>query len=391
MASTVALTRRISKLIEEYDAQGHHRTGTDVDRRSGEWLAEEVRGLGLEPELVPVHLDRVEPRACWMEVDGERIDGVPLFDCSYTGRDGIVGDLREAGHGGVIGLAASPPNGEPTALLEARRTGPERALVVVTEGRTPGLALLNAPHFTAPFGPPVMQVESEHGPRLREAARRGATVRAVIHAERVSSDTFNVLATLPGTDPARTLAVNTPRSGWWEVASERGGGIACWLEVMRAFIAHRPASTVIFAANTGHELGFYGLEVLLAARPTLATDATWLHFGANIGAAAATQGNIAASDVRLGEAFQRALQGAGTRETRLVVRDARESSGGGGEMAIVHRRGGRRYAALTNDNALFHMREDRYPSSVDVPQVAAFASGSIAFARMLADRPPSGD
>ena len=31
--------RRVAAVIEAYDAQGNHRTGTQVDRQSGDWLA----------------------------------------------------------------------------------------------------------------------------------------------------------------------------------------------------------------------------------------------------------------------------------------------------------------------------------------------------------------
>ena len=45
---------------------------------------------------------------------------------------------------------------------------------------------------------------------------------------------FNVVAVVSRTDGAPPLVVMTPRSGWWSCASERGGGFACWLEIMRA-------------------------------------------------------------------------------------------------------------------------------------------------------------
>jgi hypothetical protein len=43
--------QRIGAIVRAYEEQGDHRTGTDVDRFSGEWLAAEVRGIGLEPVL----------------------------------------------------------------------------------------------------------------------------------------------------------------------------------------------------------------------------------------------------------------------------------------------------------------------------------------------------
>ena len=42
-------------------------------------------------------------------------------------------------------------------------------------------------------------------------------------------------------------------------ASERGGGLACWLEIMRAVRNGKPARDVLFVASSGHELGHLGL------------------------------------------------------------------------------------------------------------------------------------
>jgi len=40
-----AVEQRVAAVIEAYDAQGNHRTGTEVDRLSGEWLVSQVRRL----------------------------------------------------------------------------------------------------------------------------------------------------------------------------------------------------------------------------------------------------------------------------------------------------------------------------------------------------------
>ena len=50
----------------------------------------------------------------------------------------------------------------------------------------------------------------------------------------------------------------TVRSSWWQSTSERGGGLVCWLESLRALIASPPLCDVIFTANSGHELPSMG-------------------------------------------------------------------------------------------------------------------------------------
>jgi hypothetical protein len=88
-----ALEQRIAAVIQAYDAQGNHRTGTEVDNASAEWLAEQVRQLGAEPSLEPFTLDRLDPQSCYLHVDGRRIDGVPAFDAGFTNAEGVPGEL----------------------------------------------------------------------------------------------------------------------------------------------------------------------------------------------------------------------------------------------------------------------------------------------------------
>jgi hypothetical protein len=76
--------QRVSTVIEAYDAQGNHRTGSEVDRQSGGWLAGEVRRLGVQPVLEPFRFNRVDLRSCYLRIADRRIDGVPLFDAGFT-------------------------------------------------------------------------------------------------------------------------------------------------------------------------------------------------------------------------------------------------------------------------------------------------------------------
>src|SRR5215471_6186591 len=76
--------QRVASVIQAYDSQGNHRTGTEVDQKSAEWLARQVRGLGVEPSLEAFTLSRIDPQSCYLRVAGRRIDGVPLFDSGFT-------------------------------------------------------------------------------------------------------------------------------------------------------------------------------------------------------------------------------------------------------------------------------------------------------------------
>jgi hypothetical protein len=86
--SSDALEQRIADVIAAFDAQGNHRTGTPVDNASAEWLARQVQQLGAEPELEPFTLNRVDPQSCYLRIADRRIDGVPLFDATFTDGEG---------------------------------------------------------------------------------------------------------------------------------------------------------------------------------------------------------------------------------------------------------------------------------------------------------------
>ena len=104
---------RISNVIGEYDAQGIHRTATTTDEASAHWLADHVRAAGLEPRLEGYDVHRLDPGECFLELDGRRIEGVPLFDCTYTDVDAFLasfarrrcrGKLRWSKWNGTISL-----------------------------------------------------------------------------------------------------------------------------------------------------------------------------------------------------------------------------------------------------------------------------------------------
>src|SRR5262245_43357381 len=76
--------RRIAAVIAEYEAQGFHRTATAVDDASGAWLADQVRQAGLHAALEPFRVNRVDLMTCALIVANRRIEGIPLFDGSFT-------------------------------------------------------------------------------------------------------------------------------------------------------------------------------------------------------------------------------------------------------------------------------------------------------------------
>jgi hypothetical protein len=375
---------RVARIVAAFERQGIHRTGTDVDRVSAEWLAAEVRGAGLTPALEAFPLSRVDPIAAVLTVRGRRIQGVPLFDAAFTGAEGVRGRLGPSHGDAEFALVESAPNAAAAgALGDARRAARHKAIVCVTRGGRPGLCPSNADAFLKPFGPPTLQVSSEEGGFLEESARQGAEIHLVAHVERRPVEALNVTAVLPGSDRSLPpLVVMTPRSGWWACASERGGGIACWLELMRELKAAAVVRDVMFVASSGHELGHLGINAFVDKRPGIVSrSAGWMHFGANIGAAQEPGNTVQASD----DAFERVLTDTMTAASLAVTRRVPRGTIPGGEAEVVHRGGGR-YVSVIGRNALFHNPADRGPEAIDPVVIASFAEIFVRVARAVSSR-----
>ncbi len=365
------LEERASHIIEEYDRQGIHRTGTDVDARSARWLAAELERCGLTAQLEEFTLNRVEPQVCRVVSGGRSIEGLPVFDGSFTGASGVSGRLGALGGTAEIGLIELPPNAEYSVDYEPlRRASRQRAIIVMTKGGRAGLCPINAGKFREPYGPPLLQVGSEHSEWLRRQSEAGAEAVVIAHVKRKETPALNVVATLKGGNAELApLVLMTPRSGWWHATSERGGGLVCWLESLRALAASKPSRTVHCVASSGHELGHLGLQHFIERRPELVRAAhVWLHFGANIGARGAPN-RIQTPDDDLEQLAVGAMQAAG-----LTVQDkAQRGTVPFGEAGNIHRLGGRYVSLLCPGSPFFHHPADRWPDTVDITAVARYA------------------
>lgn len=378
---------RIRRIIQAFSDQGDHRTGTAVDRASAEWLQSEVKAIGLSASLEPFALQRVDTQTAAVTIGNRRVDGLPLFDAAFTSGSGVDGRLGPVGSEAEIGVTTTAPNAAGRGPLgDARSANRHKAIVCVTTGGRPGLCPSNADVFTQPFGPPVLQIASEHKAWLDAQADSRAAARVVTQVTRTPVDAFNVTATIAGTDASLPpLVVMTPRSGWYRCASERGGGIASWLELIRAMIGTSPARTIEFVASSGHELGHLGINAFVARRPAIVSRSIgWMHFGANIGAASQAIANtVQASD----DEMQGRLESAMTAKRLTIDTRVPHTRVPGGEAEVVHRGGGR-YVSVIGASALFHNPQDRGAAASDAATIDAFVDAFTVVARALASRQP---
>jgi hypothetical protein len=368
---------RAAAWLSAWDSQGIHRTATAGDEAGAAWLANEAALLGADVAREAFTLDRIDPVDAYLELDGTRIDAVPVFDAPPTGADGITGALGLAGGGASIGVAELAPqavySGEYRAL---RRASSHRALVIVCRGSHPGMGLLNAEQFRDPYGAPSIHVSSEARDAVLAVAARGGMARIVADYRRTPATAHNVVVMLRGRGDVRSpLVVMTPRSSWWQSTAERGGGLVCWLETLRALLAEPPACDVVLTANSGHELGHLGLDDFVARRPGWEAPvgqrgAVWVHWGANLGAADGTLSVMSADDgLRALAAAELANAG---QKPDLLTPAAQVPSG---ETRDIHLAGGR-YVTLVGSNPLFHLPHDRLPHAVEVAAVTRVAAAA---------------
>jgi hypothetical protein len=354
---------RVESWLRAWDSQGIHRTGTAGDRAGADWLAREAASLGASVAIETFELDRIDPVSCWIECGGRRIEGVPVYDSPPTGPDGVNSRIA------VVSLS---PWSVYTPDYRAMRGVTARAgMVIVCQGGEPGLSLLNAEQFREPYGCPALHV-AETPPTNPE--------RMVSFYRRAKVEARNVVIAIPGREPTRRkVVVMTPRSSWWQSTSERGGGLVCWLETLRALLAEPPACDVVLTANSGHELGHLGLDAFLERRPGWdgPDGAIWVHYGANIGAAGGDL-SVQSADEPLRGLMLESLTASG-RPPDIMAPIAQVPNG---ETRDIHRAGGR-YVTLVGTNALFHLPRDRWPHAVDVATIERVGLAAAAMVRAL--------
>ena len=364
------VTAETAAWLRAWDSHGYHRTGTAGDEAGAAWLEREAASFGAVVTTESFALDRIDPVATWLDVGGDRIDGVPVFDAPPSGPAGIEGTLGPAGSDAVIGVVELSPHAVYTGEYQALRTTTQhRALVVVCRGQHPGMGLLNAEQFNRPYGAPAIHIASEARDAVLAVATRRGFARLMSQYLRTTTSARNVVVTLAGRDRMRApLVVMTPRSSWWQSTAERGGGLVCWLQALRALSHAPPASDVLLTANSGHELGHLGLDEFMARRPGWEQEATWLHWGANLGAVASRLTVMSTSD-DMRSLLSRELASAGQPPDMLAPNTQVPS----GETRDIHRANGR-YLTLVGSNPWFHLPTDRWPHSIDVGAVVRIAS-----------------
>lgn len=381
------LSERITNDLKKWDSITDHRTGSKGDNDTAEWLAEEIRAVGLKPNLDRFEFQRRVLKECSVVVGETRIVGVPLFDGGVTGREPIRARLGQPCDAGTIALThytTKTGDKATTEMMAARKRTDNLAIVAIgaKNAIAPGIAVLNAEAYSHPYGLPVLQVADEHAKTLETALKSGQEVSFTAHIELKTSSTANVQVTIPGKHrELKQLVIMTPRSAWWTCTSERAGGITVWLECIRHFAATRPERDVIFTANTGHELSHLGFEHFLRQHKSLIKEAhAWIHLGANF---ATRDGRVVlqASNDKFMALLREQLRTLGDEDLVIVPIGQRPL----GEARNVFDGGGQ-FVSILGSNPLFHHPYDRWPHAVDLKRTEDLTRGLLQVAKQFAEK-----
>ena len=370
-ASTVA------RLVSAFDSSGIHRMCSPGDYASGEWLCSEAAGRGVEISRMPVRTTQTINEDAYIECDGQRIDGLPMFDSPSTGNAVLKGTLCAYGERGEIAYLEQPPSSasiKGMSFENMRRQAKHAAMVVTTRVTGDSLAPINAQFYDAPFGSPVLLVAGMHHAFLLHHAGAHTAITLTSNHRRVAADSYNISARVASDSAASPLVVLTPRTGWWESTAERAGGIVAWLAALSAGAAlHRESRLrrdVVGFATCGHELGHLGLNALLQQQQHLLSSAAcWLHLGANLGCASNATLFLRSTETADSEHMRDLLVAESYPVGAICIEPVSKASGEGRDI-VDH---GGKILSMAGSNAHFHAASDRWPGNVSSSRTAAIA------------------
>lgn len=279
--------------VREFARLGPHRTGSEGNLRTLDWIERRLFGLGFEVERQPVRYPDHDLREAFVEVGGTRIEGIAQRPVCLTGGAGLSAGLALADdHAGisdvrgriaVVRLRAA----RHSSLLEARTARPIKTalaagcagLLLVTDGPSGQAIALNAPLRHPVASIPTMVIAPRDAGPVVAAALRGEVARMVVDGERADAVSANLVARRRG--EGRSIVVTTPLSGWFACAGERGSGVAAFLRLADLLSRRYPTADLRFAGFVGHEREYVGGDLFMVERaPSRDQVRLWIHIGA---------------------------------------------------------------------------------------------------------------
>lgn len=237
-AATPDIGARLYEIVQQYASVGDHRTGTEADRATLAWFSAELQRRGAEVQRMPFRFNRYDG-ASEVTIAGSKVASLPLY---YQG----LGDLTDE-HPYVATIPVIDNDKETPALadvLAQARVAGARSVVIATQGP---LGELQTPDRVpvAGDGMPVVLVPG----RVADALQKGP-VQLAFSGRIVAGASDNIVASF-GRPSGAPIVIDTPLTGWFSCAAERGTGIAIALALAEHIAPRHP---VVVIGTPGHEL-----------------------------------------------------------------------------------------------------------------------------------------
>jgi len=288
--------------VVTYTEFGEHRTATEADRRTTEWIAAELEAAGLQVQFHPFYLRQFFVHESSLTLGDTPIDCFPLWPPRHSGPQPIRAPLvpfeRGADPGVTRNRIALIKIMESDRTLRAARdemivaaadAGARAAVIIAgtpsgdlvgsvsadTSGRWPKIR-------PEPLPIPVVVVGSRDEKTLMAAVAQNAEAMLLVDGKTdPHAEARNVLGRIDRGE--NLIVVSTPFSGWFRCGGERGPGVALWLALARWAASHQSSTSYLFDCNSGHELFGLGMHAFMEEMaPPPAKVKCWAHLGASI-------------------------------------------------------------------------------------------------------------
>ncbi|MBL7165558.1 MAG: hypothetical protein ISS55_03630 [Dehalococcoidales bacterium] len=281
--------------VVTYSSFGDHRTATDGEEKTTDWMAERFSACGLDVSLQTFSQETYFVDNTFLTVDREEMGCFPLWPPTWTGQTPVQGRLiatntgRDIPEGSIVLLKPSFSHGAPAfsneednAAIRAAAGAGAIAAVVISNGPSDGIHAYNTPTETARWPIPVVLTPKQNEAALVKAAERHGEVSLLLDGTDIpKAQPRNIIAKLNRGDDI--IVISTPKSGWFTCAGERGPGVALSLALARWASERNSDVSYLFDANTGHETGGTGIRRFLEdLAPSPDRTLAWIHLGANI-------------------------------------------------------------------------------------------------------------
>ena len=266
----------VDEIVRTYANFDHHRTGTDEDRETCQWLTNWFNKLGLQTTGIDYEFPRFE--ADWQcRVAGNLVESIPLF---YSATGDFEFENLEVFPLKLDDWEESKTLDQISTLATRQKSRGDNLLILATEAANGAVYAINVGTDLALDFPVLLVGSDSISADTRVSARVSARVSGHLKAKLAKGYSSNVIAkNLP--QHKTDLIITTPFSGWYSCAAERAAGIAVMLALITRLQSRFSLQVV---ATSGHELHHLGTE---AVQQSLHIDPTIpvLHIGSCVGVA----------------------------------------------------------------------------------------------------------